>query len=138
VGSLLFKSPYAGGGALLLSMHRAQFIKHQRLSRLQTRDAVVQPPHHGGHDIHIVAQHADIGLHASHLFGKEIQGNWIIGHFAPAYAAGAAWSGAAPSSADWALATIAANASGSRIARSDNTLRSISTPASFTPCMNCE
>jgi hypothetical protein len=53
---------------------------------------------------------------------------------AAAYAA----AGAAFSIAAWALATIAANASGSRIARSDNTLRSMSMPASFTPCMNCE
>ena len=35
-------------------------------------------------------------------------------------------------------AEAAAKASGSRIARSDRTLRSSSTPASFSPCMNCE
>ena len=44
----------------------------------------------------------------------------------------------APSSADLISPTTAAKASGSRIAMSDSTLRSSSSPASFSPCINCE
>src|SRR3989344_6395048 len=45
---------------------------------------------------------------------------------------------AALGSAAFACAMIAANTPPSFIARSAMTLRSRSTPASFTPCMNCE
>ena len=46
-------------GPLLLAVHCAQFVDNQGLSSLQPGDTMVQAPHHGGNNIHVVAQQSD-------------------------------------------------------------------------------
>jgi hypothetical protein len=76
----LLKGADAGDSKMLLSMHRAQLIKHQRLVCFEARNAVVETPYHCGDDIHVVAQYTYVGLQPPHLFSEKVQGHRIIGH----------------------------------------------------------